>query len=408
MTVTVTAPGSKSITQRALLIAALAEGPSTVRGALDCGDSRRLSALLRALGAGVEWHGEDVLVTPRHPLIAPPGPIDCGDAGTVMRFGAALSLVVQGRLSLDGSPRLRERPIGPLAEALASLGVGVHHTGRRGFAPIELACARPSRRDVEVESSLSSQFASGLLLVAPRLPSGLRVYLAGPSMVSAPYIDMTVRMMERAGARVLRPDDRTLDVAPGAYRWPGDQVEVEPDWSAAALLLAAGRAAGVEVELPGLVPAGSSLQGDAVFSEMLSELDRPRPHTFDLSGCPDLLPPLAAAALLASHPSRIAGAAHARIKESDRIAVLARGFRAAGARVVEFGDGLEVLPLADRSYREVALDPAGDHRMAMAFAVVSLAIPGVSVLDRECVTKSFPGFWDAVAAIRDAAAATGG
>jgi 3-phosphoshikimate 1-carboxyvinyltransferase len=136
---------------------------------------------------------------------------------------------------------------------------------------------------------------------------------------------------------------------------------------------------------------------------MIEELDRPGPHAFDLSDCPDLLPPLAASALLASHPTRIGGASHTRIKESDRIAVLVRGFRALGARIVEHTDGMEILPLADRIPRKVALDPAGDHRMAMAFAAVSLAIPGVSVQDPGCVAKSFPAFWDAIDAIRAAA-----
>lgn len=408
MTVTIGIPGSKSMTQRALVIAALGDGPVTVRRALDCEDSRHLLALLSALGAGVERAGDDVRVDPK-PLRAPSAPVFCGNGGTVMRFGSCMALAAEGELTLDGDARMRERPFRPLGDALARLGVRVRYLGTDGFPPVALCRTAPPPAGVDVDGSQSSQFASGLLLAAPALPEGLAVRPAG-ARVSLPYLTMTTAMMARAGARVRWEADGSIVVEPGRYRTGAlaEGLRVEGDWSAAAFFLAASAITGVAVEIPGLEPPGESLQGDAAFATMLEELARPRDHHFDLGGTPDLLPPLAAAALFADRPSAIRGAAHARVKECDRIAVLIREFARAGARVVEHNDGMDILPLTVPSGAAVTLDPEGDHRMAMAFGLLSLRIPSVAVRDPECVGKSFPDFWCELAKVRDAAGAGSG
>jgi 3-phosphoshikimate 1-carboxyvinyltransferase len=304
---------------------------------------------------------------------------------------------------LDGDERMRQRPIGPLAEALESLGIQVEHPLKEGYPPLRLTRRSPPPGRVSVDISRSSQFASGLLLLAPRLADGLLLELSG-QVVSLPYLRMTTQMMERAGARVSWQAPNRIQVRAGAYDFAKEAAEqvIEPDWSTAAFVLAAARIAGLRVKIPDLPSAAQSLQGDALFASMLEELDRPGRHEFDLTRGPDLIAPLVAAALLADGPTRIKGAAHTRIKESDRIAVLVGGLRQLGAEVVEHPDGLELTPLPERPDEAVRIDPAGDHRMAMAFGLLSLRWPAISVLDPGCVSKSYPSFWDMLARIRAA------
>jgi 3-phosphoshikimate 1-carboxyvinyltransferase len=239
---------------------------------------------------------------------------------------------------------------------------------------------------VSLDGSRSSQFASGLLLSAPLLPGGLQIDLIGQT-VSRPYLDLTLRMMRERGASVEELPG-TILVSPGGYR--AGPLRVHGDWSAAGFLLAAAFISGCPLELLNLDPC--SAQGDRVVVELLETLRQAGPHRFDLTDCPDLLPPLAAAAVFATDQVEIAGLLHARLKESDRPAVLAAGLSAAGVRVVERPDSLLLEP--GTRLRPACLDPAGDHRMAMAFGLLSLREPGITVADRDCVGKSYPGFWD--------------
>lgn len=398
------APASKSMTQRALVIAALATGPSRVQAPLDCDDARHLTALLEALGVGARWITQPVErgmearveVTPA-PLRAPATTIFCGNAGTTVRFGAALAALTEGTLRLDGDRHMRRRPMGPLAGALGAIGVEIRYEGAPERLPIALRRGAVPRPVAVVDGSLSSQFASGLMLVAPRLPAGLTVVLDG-AIVSRPYLEMTAAMMRRAGATV-EPTGRGYRVEPGGYR--GGDFTIEPDWSAAAFLLGAGHLAGVALDRATLPAA--SLQGDAAFAEMMDRLAVPPPggrFVFDLTDTPDLIAPLTAICLFASHPTAIRGAAHTRVKESDRVAVLAGELAKIGARIEAHPDGLDITPLGRA--RSATLDPHGDHRMAMAFALVGLRVP-LTIGDRGCVSKSFPGFWDAIARIEGAA-----
>lgn len=388
------APGSKSLTQRALVLSALAAGQSVLEGALDSDDTRHLRAALRELGARVDELPDGRWRVTAGALRAPGRPLWCGDGGTVVRFLAPFGLLLDGELVLDGSERLSERPLAALLDALVELGASVRAVSPPRSLPIAVRAGAfpPPGTPVTVDASVSSQFVSGLLMVAPRLPGGLDLRIEGG--VSRPYVEMTLAAMRARGAVF---DDRVTRcvVQPGAYR--AGPFPVEGDWSAAAFLLAAGFIAQREVAVPNV--SGGSLQGDKAIAGFLEELRRPRAHAFDLSACPDLVPPLAAAAAFASHPSEIAGVAHARLKESDRLATLAEGFALAGVPVAERPDGLRISPA--EKLVPARPEPRGDHRMAMAFGLLSLREPGVRTLDPQCVSKSFPGFWEVLEQFRE-------
>ena len=385
-------PGSKSETQRALVLASLSPGESTIEHPLDCEDSQALRHGLRAFGALVQELPDRWLVRGGS-LHAPAQPIDCRDGGTTARFLAPLCLLCDGPLVLDGSPRLRERPIGELAEALTRLGVDVRFLAAPGRLPLALRRPMPltARRTV-VGSASSSQFASGLLLVAPLLPHGLELELVG-EVVSRPYLALTVHMMRRFGAEP-RAAGTGWQVAPKPYRPAA--VRIGGDWSSAAFLLVGGLITGRALELRGM--DSGSAQADRAIGRLLDELRQPGPHAFDLSDCPDLPPPMAVAAACAVGPVELRGLRHARLKESDRPAVLARELGRAGIRVVEREDGLRIEP--GGRLRPARLDPCGDHRMAMAFGLLSLREPGIESLDPGCVTKSYPEFWAELARLR--------
>ena len=388
------APGSKSQTQRALLLAALARGESTLIGAVACDDSRYLRQALAQLGAGVvvapdgSWQVKGLDGRPRQPG----GELDAGEGGTTLRFLAPLALLLDAPLRLNGHGRLGRRPLDGLLSALARLGVQASRPEQEQPLPLTLQRMGPAGRCTSVEVHRSSQFASALLMVGPCLPRGLDLTLDGP-LVSRPYLEMTVAAMARFGVTCTLSDHRAL-VEPGHYA--ACNLEVEGDWSAGAFLLAAGWISGRALEVPNLAP--DSRQGDRAMVELLGRLDQPGPRSFSLAACPDLVAPLAAACALARGTSRIIDVAHARLKESDRLAVLARGLSRAGVGVEEHPDGLTIEPAS--TPRPVRLDPAGDHRMAMAFGLLSLRQPGITVEDPGCVAKSYPGFWDDLARFR--------
>lgn len=380
-----TVPSSKSQTQRALLLAALAQGESYIEQPLDCDDSQQLRRALSALGTQIEieptgWRIRGRVLRPSS------APLWCGDAGTALRFLAPLALLLEGELILDGSPRLKERPMQDLVVALEILGVEAHYLHPPDGLPLLLRRVRQSGHHTAIQASSSSQFISGLLLVGPLLPEGLELMLQGP-VVSRPYLSLTVETMRRFGA--------TVHEAPSFYRVPrGDyqpqSLAIEGDWSSAAFLLAAAWITGQSIQIENI--NSSSAQGDRVFVDFLAELAQPRKHSFNLCDCPDLVAPLAAAAVFANHPVDIMNIAHARHKESDRLAVLANNFSAAGVPIQQLPDGLHLEP--GTKLTPALLDPHGDHRMAMALGLLSLRQPGIQLINPGCVSKSYPSFWD--------------
>ena len=395
-------PSSKSMTQRALLIAALGPQPTCILNALVCDDSQHLSAGLRALGVGVQWRGHAVTVTPA-PLKPPRATIACGNAGSALRFLAAAALLVDGPITLDGNAYMRRRPIAGLADALAQLGVHPRYVGAVGCPPITLARTGPVLAAATVDGSLSSQYLSALLMVAPRLPAGLLLHVKG-RVVSRPYVRMTVAMMRAAGASVRRQGDGYV-VQPGGYplikkHFP---IAVEPDWSAAAFLLVAKRLCGSRLPIAGLGDPQQSLQGDAIIVSWLKQFDAPGDNTFDLSDHPDLIAPLTAMALFAAQPTLLTGVTHARVKECDRVLVLAQQLARVGARIEVGDDRMRVFPLRRPNRVAITLCPEHDHRMAMAFGLVSLRCPHITIAEPGCVSKSFANFWVELTKLRASA-----
>ncbi len=399
-------PGSKSLTQRALIVSALARGRSTLVGALDSDDSRHLRRALRRLGVRVRegrasWsvRGTGGALRPVRSSLA------VGNAGTAMRFLTALVALGRGRYVLDGSPRMRRRPIGELVTALQRLGVEARCLGRRGCPPVEVRGSGviPGGR-TRLSGADSSQYLSALLMVAPlaRRPVAIRV---SGRRVSAPYVDLTLGVMRAFGARLRGAAGRLYTVpAPQAYR-PRRYV-VEADASSASYFLAAAALTGGRVRVSNL-PAASA-QGDARFADLLErmacEVRRGRGGVeaaapgggalrgldADLTDMPDVVPTLAAVALFAHTPTRIRGVAHLRLKETDRLRALAREITRLGGSCRETADGLLIRP---RLLRGAALRTYDDHRMAMALALVGLRVPGVRIQDPACVRKSFPDYF---------------
>ncbi|MBI3450911.1 MAG: 3-phosphoshikimate 1-carboxyvinyltransferase [Acidobacteria bacterium] len=394
-------PPSKSLTNRALAAAAFATGTSGIVNPLVADDTTLMAGALRALGVRIleepgRWIVEGACGPPR---IAE-ATLALGNAGTAMRFLTPLVAAGRGRYVLDGTARMRERPIGDLLSALRSLGVEARSLGANGCPPVEVVASGLPGGDVTLRGSVSSQFVSGLLLAAPLAAGDLVIRIDGP-LVSRPYVHLTLDVMKRFGAAIEEIAGPAWRIAPTGYA--AREYEIEGDASSACFWFAAAAVTAGRVLVAG-IPAGSR-QGDLGFLDLLEGMgcrvrrDDPRGLVVegsalrgidaDLRDMPDTAPPLAAVAIFASGPTRIRGAAHLRDKESDRIAGLAAGLGRLGARVEEHRDGLTIHP---GPLHGAALDPLEDHRLAMAFAVAGLGIPGVEVLHPECVAKSYPLF----------------
>lgn len=399
-------PPSKSLTQRALICAALAPGPSRLQHPLEADDTFLLSRALMVLGASLGRGPGEWLVEGLRELYPTRGGIlRLGNAGTAMRFLIPVVALGRGAWTLDGSQRMRERPVGDLLEALRAHGVDARSYRDDGCPPVEIAADGLPGGEISIRGATSSQFISGLLLAGPRAREDLTIRIEGP-LVSRPYVDLTVEVMSRFGAKVERDAASVLRVAATGYS-PA-VYEVEGDASSACWWLAAAAVTRGRVRVRGI--PGSSLQGDLAFLGLMEEMGcRVRRETdesgdfIDLEGgalrgidanlahMPDAAPALGAVALFASSPTRIHGASHLRAKESDRISGLASCLGALGALVEEHRDGLTIRP---GTLRGAVLDPLGDHRLAMAGAVAGMGIGGVHILDPGCVSKSYPGFFD--------------
>ncbi len=396
-------PGSKSLTNRVLVLAALADAPSTVRAALRSRDTLLMASALTALGCRVDTTGDDWQVTPG--TLRGRGAIDCGLAGTVMRFVPPVAALADGPVIFDGDPHARLRPMHTVLDALRSLGVVVEDEGRGGLPFTVRGSGSVRGGPVTVDASASSQFVSALLLAGARYDRGVDVRHRGPAVPSLPHIEMTVEQLRLHGVQV---DDAERDrwrVLPGPVR--AVDVPVEPDLSNAAPFVAAALVTGGRVTVPDW-PAGTTQPGDAL-REIVTLMGGSAELTpeglvvtgtgslvgidVDLHDVGELTPAVAALCLLAGTPSRLRGVAHIRGHETDRLAALAREFGALGGDVRETEDGLEIRPaaLTGGPFRTYA-----DHRMAHAAVIVGLRVPGVLVEDIATTAKTFPdfgGFW---------------
>ncbi|HEX7164130.1 MAG TPA: 3-phosphoshikimate 1-carboxyvinyltransferase [Trebonia sp.] len=400
-------PGSKSITNRALILAALSDSPSVVRGLLKARDTSLAVGALRALGCGVIEHGTDVGVHPGRPAEGAAVSVDVGNAGTVMRFLPAMAALTPASVAFDGDPRARERPVGALLSALRTLGVSIDDGGRGALPFTVHGSGGVPGGPVTLDASGSSQLVSGLLLAAPRFAAGVDVRHSGPPVPSLPHIEMTVRMLRDAGADVevgagARPDHWV--VRPGRLQL-GD-FTVEPDLSNAGPFLAAALVTGGSVTIRDWPKAslqaadaildvigrmgGSVARGDSGLTVTGSGVING--ISADLRDIPELCLPLTAVAALASGPSTFTGVGHTRAQETDRLAAIAKEINALGGDVTEQPDGLSVRPRPLSAPTGHAFDSYDDHRMVMAAAVLGLGVPGIKVLNAATVGKTFPDF----------------
>ena len=417
-------PPSKSVTHRYLNLALLSGAPATVRRPLLAEDTRLFLDALRALGWSIEATEEAVELAPPAPGEASAATeLFCGNAGTLFRFLTATLAVLPGRWRIDGTPRLRERPVGPLVDALTALGARID-AAEEGAAPSHapLIVHGPTLGGglATLDAGESSQYLSALLMACLRAARPTELHV--PVLTSGPYVELTRRAIRRftegGGTDPIRQSGSAWRIAPARLAPPPD-LRVEGDWSAACYPAAAAAITGGRVELAGL--DADSAQGDRAFLDLLARMGARverrgdgvvvegaplRAVEVDLSASPDQVPTLAAVAPFASGTTRIYNISHLRIKESDRLHAMAAGLSRLGVPVEELPDGLVIEGCwaagpgaAEAAAGPVTVDPAGDHRIAMSFALVGLRRPGVRVADPHVVGKSYPGFWEDLEAL---------
>ncbi len=416
----VTVPGSKSLTNRALLAAALAEGESSLTGALDAEDTRIMAEALRQIGFGVAASSFPERISlsggPSRRTGKDAGHALCrlyvGNSGITARFLTAALSFIPGTWELFGKERIYSRPIGDLLAALRTLGARIEPLGASDSLPLRVAGRPLPGGEVSVRGNISSQFLSALLMAAP-LASGRLVIRVDGELVSRPYVEMTLAVMKSFGAEVETPDAQTFVVPESAAYRPADYA-VEPDASAASYFLALPAVVGGRVKVKGLTE--SSLQGDVAFAGLLElmgcrvlreadgisvirEVSGGKPAQLvgidvDMNDISDTVQTLSVVSLFAVTPTRIRNVAHIRGKETDRIAAAAAQLRKFGVRADEYEDGLQIWPKPAAEMTGGRIETYDDHRMAMSFALAGLVVPGVVIENAECTVKTYPNFFD--------------
>ncbi len=418
---TVVIPGSKSITNRALVCAALATGSTRLRGALVADDVDAMLSCLKAVGVTIEADPVDPTslridgVAGR--LVDGPVRLNARLSGTTSRFVAPLCSLGRGEYVLDADGPMRARPMGDLVSALQSIGLSVS-AAPGGFLPItvnatgrETTVVPAVRRGVSVAGDVSSQFLSGLLLTAPCWAGGAEIVVTG-ELVSRPYIDMTVSAMRVFGARVVEPSPGRFLVDGTGYQSPGEYL-IEPDASAASYFLAAAAITGGRVGIQGL--GSLSTQGDLRFASILEQMGcaltltessvaisapvdgKLRGVDLDMSDCSDVAQTVAAVAVFAEGPTSVTGIGFIRKKETDRLAAMVAELRRCGIDATEDADGFTIRP---GSPKPATIQTYHDHRMAMSCALLGLRQPGISIADPACVDKTFPTFFSVLESLR--------
>lgn len=409
-------PGSKSITNRALLCAALADGTSTLHDPSVADDSMLMCAGLQTLGLRVAQRPQTRTIEVQGcagQLPNSDAELDCGDAGTALRFLTALCALGYGRYRVDGSARMRERPIRGLVDALHELGVAIGYDAHEGYPPLTLvARGLPGGRAV-ISKPISSQYVSALLMVAPYATRDVLLEING-GLLSRPYVAMTCNVMRLFGVEALEADSADRFIVPAPQRYRADAIAVEPDASAATYFWAAAALTGGAITVAGL--HRDSLQGDAAFVDVLAEMgctvaDTPeglcvrgpergalRGITIDLNAMPDTVQTLAVVALAARGVTEIRNVANLRVKETDRLAALEAELSKLGARVELRDDGIRIDP--PKKLHEAEIATHNDHRMAMSFALAGLVGPGVLIRDAGCASKSCPEYFELLAGLQ--------
>ena len=390
----VTPPGSKSITNRVLLLAALAKGRSRLTGALKSKDTSLMAAALRQMGVTVdEPDATSFIVASSGKLGVPPAPLMLGNAGTATRFLTAAVSLVEGTVVVDGDEAMRKRPIGPLVDALRMLGIDA--AAPTGCPPVTVrGNGRFGSGRVEIDGGLSSQYVSALLMAAPFGEGPIDVALTGKDLDARGYVDLTVAAMSAFGAKVSQVDHTTWRVEPTGY--VASDFAIEPDASAATYLWAAEALTGGSIDLG--VPMEAFTQPDAQSAKFIKMFPR-LPAVIDGSQMQDAVPTLAVLAAFNDTPVRFTGIANLRVKECDRVTALATELsRIRPGLATEDGDDLLVAsdPKLAGQTLPARIETYADHRIAMSMSLAGLRIGGIAILDPDCVGKTYPGYWDAL------------
>ena len=403
----VTIPGSKSVTNRALILAAQATSPSTLKKPLVSRDSELMSAGLRALGISITESNNAWVLTPS-PLHGP-ARIDVGNAGTVMRFLPPLAALAHGDIEFDGDPRSYERPLGPVIKALEELGIEIDHGNRYSLPMVVKAKGEIPGGNLTIDASASSQFLSALLLVAPSMRNGIVATHRGGALPSMPHIDMTVQMLRDFGADVtVDKDAHTWSVKPGVLH--GQEMTIEPDLSNAAPFLSLAMVCGGSITISDW-PKSTTQPGDQlreIFTSMgarvelgaegltLTGSENIHGIDIDLHDVGELTPSIAALAALADSPSHLRGIGHLRLHETDRLAALTKEINALGGNVVEEETALHITPAP---LHGGTFHTYEDHRLATAGAVIGLVTPEILIENVATTRKTlpdFPGLWNSL------------
>jgi len=413
---TIKLPGSKSISNRVLLLAALAQGTTEVKALLDSDDTQVMLEALKRLG--VNWtrypNSDDYRVEGVGGVFPnKEADLFLGNAGTAFRSLTAACALADGHYTLTGVPRMHDRPIGDLVDALRQLGADIRYLGSTGFPPLEIRPVSPASGNlVRVRGNVSSQYLTGLLLSAPLLGREVMVEVEG-ELISKPYVEITLNLMKCFGIEVKREGWQRFIVPAATYKSPGS-IEVEGDASSASYFLAAGAIGHGPVRVEGV--GRNSIQGDVRFAEALARMgaeigfgpnwiecrlgcaDKLHAIELDCNHIPDAAMTLAVLALFANGVTTLTNIASWRVKETDRIAAMATELRKLGATVEEGPDYIRITPPA-KLIENAAIDTYDDHRMAMCFSLLSIAGVPIRINDPKCVNKTFPTYWEALAAV---------
>lgn len=408
----VTLPGSKSLSNRILLLAALAKGTTVVENLLDSDDIRHMLGALKLLGVNVELNEDKTIATVQGvggKFLTPTEPLFLGNAGTAYRPLTAVLAAVSGEYELIGEPRMEERPIGHLVDALQALGGDVQYLKNKDYPPLKIIGGQINGGNVEIDGSISSQFLTALLMAAPLFNGDTNISIKG-TLVSKPYIDITLDVMARFGIQVSHDNYQTFQVK-GAQQYQAiDRIMVEGDASSASYFVAAAAIAGGEIEIKGV--GAKSVQGDIGFAKVMEQVGAKidwyderlvvrkgqlKGVDIDANAIPDAAMTLATVALFADGPTAIRNIYNWRVKETDRLYAMATELRKVGAHVVEGEDFIEITP--PEQFNDVAVDTYDDHRIAMCFAMVAVGNKPITINDPKCTYKTFPTFFNVLASV---------
>jgi len=393
-------PPSKSITHRAFIIAALSGREVLVKSPLLSDDTLLTLAALAKMGYHLEKEPDGIRFPGRQIKPEKPINIQVGNSGTTARLITAVAAIQNREIIIDGSPRMRQRPMQPLINSLRGMGISIE--SENGSLPIHIYPGEISKNEVSVDASQSSQYLSALLLIAPLLESGLKIFPVG-EVASRHYVDLTIAMMEKAGISV--SENNGYYWVPPVQQWKLDEIIVEGDYSSAAYFLVGAHISGGQVFLKNLLP--DSFQGDKEIIHILEKAGAScewktnglqlqsgvvQAVDLDLRHTPDLVPTLAVMALFAPKPSVLRNIEHLHVKESDRISAIIENIKILGADAKEDGGNLIIIP--GKLKENAIIKTFNDHRIAMSFALAGLRVPNLQIENPNCVSKSYPDFWD--------------